>query len=312
MKKCFLFLPLFFILNFTYSQQSFSFFAFGDIPYNLPTDEADFQNFIRKINSEKSSFSIHLGDFKSGASLCDDETYMRMHNYFSQFSKPLIYTPGDNEWTDCSRPGCGNYDQEELLNKLRSVFFKGNNSLGNEKLILQSQSLMPGYEKFVENLYWQYSNVAFATVHVVGSNNHFNLDLKNQNKEFYERNAANIAWLKEVFAKANSNNQLGLVIAIHADMFYNKNGEIGTGFQSFLEELKNQTIAFGKPVLLLNGDSHEFIVEKPLLFDSKKNRKTVLNFTRVQVFGENDMHAVKIIVNPQNEQLFEIQPFIVK
>lgn len=312
MKKYLLFLPLFFILNFTYSQQSFSFLAFGDIPYNLPSDDSLFLNFIGKINAEKLAFSIHLGDFKSGSSLCNDDSYVKMLAYFSKFNNPLIYTPGDNEWTDCGRVACGNFNEEERLDFLRKAFFKDVFSLGKDKIKLISQKNDVGFEKYVENNAWDVQNVQFATLHVVGSNNNFNFDAKSQNKEFYERNNANIAWLKKVFADASKTNKLGLVLAIHADMFYNKNGEIGTGFQSFLEELKNQTIAFGKPVLLLNGDSHEFIVETPMLYDNKKNRKTILNFTRVQVFGENDMHAVKIVVNPKNEQLFEIQPFIVK
>ena len=69
-------------------------------------------------------------------------------------------------------------------------------------------------------------------------------------------------------------------------------------------------MAFAKPVLLVHGDSHKFVMDKPFYADDS-NKKTLMNFTRVQVFGEGDMHAVKIIVNPNNPSLFEVQELLV-
>jgi hypothetical protein len=43
----------------------------------------------------------------------------------------------------------------------------------------------------------------------------------------------------------------------------------------------------------------------------KKTKKAVINFTRVQTFGEVDMHCIKINVNFANPSLFEIQELIV-
>jgi hypothetical protein len=36
---------------------------------------------------------------------------------------PLIYVPGDNEWTDCRRLAAGGFDPVERLQKLRELFF---------------------------------------------------------------------------------------------------------------------------------------------------------------------------------------------
>ena len=34
---------------------------------------------------------------------------------FDRFEMPLLYTPGDNEWTDCHRPAAGAYNPLERL-----------------------------------------------------------------------------------------------------------------------------------------------------------------------------------------------------
>ena len=56
------------------------------------------------------------------------------------------------------------------------------------------------------------------------------------------------------------------------------------GFHDILSRLRDLTIAFEKPVVLVHGDSHYFIVDKPLL-DAQGRR--VENFTRVETFGDH-------------------------
>ena len=43
----------------------------------------------------------HLGDIKSGSTLCNDEYFAFVRSQFDRFADPLVYTPGDDEWTDC-------------------------------------------------------------------------------------------------------------------------------------------------------------------------------------------------------------------
>ena len=40
---------------------------------------------------------------------------------FSQFNKPVVYLPGDNEWTDRHHTNNGDYDPIERLAHLRKV-----------------------------------------------------------------------------------------------------------------------------------------------------------------------------------------------
>jgi hypothetical protein len=41
------------------------------------------------------------GDIKDGSSKCTDDVYADAARMFNALSKPAIYVPGDNEWTDC-------------------------------------------------------------------------------------------------------------------------------------------------------------------------------------------------------------------
>jgi hypothetical protein len=250
-----------------------------------------------------------VGDFKSSSTLCNEEAYQKMLGYFGQFNKPLIYTPGDNEWTDCNKEVAGGYDPEERLSVIRKMFFPTTKSFGKEKIQLTSQSQSAGFPKFVENNRWNYNGVTFGTVHLVGTNNYFLPQSKNNNAEFFERDKANAAWLKEIFSDAKKTNSAGIVLFTQADMFNADKGS--SGFENFLAELKRLTIDFGKPVVLVNGDSHKYIVDKPFIRDAK-TRKVVENFTRVQVFGEQDMHAVKITINPTSSSFFYTEQLLVK
>jgi len=291
------------------NKDPFTIIAFGDMPYNLPQDYARFENVIKTVNELHQSFNVFVGDFKSSSTPCSEENYQKMFDYFQQFEKPLIYTPGDNEWTDCGGKKAGSYDPEERLEVIRKMFFNKNEPFGKTKLPFIAQSQQPKFVKYVENKRWNYHGIAFATIHIVGSNNFFLPDSKNGNKEFYERDEANIAWLKETFADAKKNHSLGIILFIHADMFTADKGD--SGFKHIVNELKRLTIDFGKQVLLVNGDSHMYIVHKPFLKLSE-SETAIPNLTRLQVPGEGEMHAVKININPTNPKLFQIEQLIIE
>ena len=293
---------------------TFDFVALGDMPYNLPADYGRFEKLIGAINQQRPvpRFSVHVGDIKSGSTLCTEEIYRKVLVEFQSFEQPLIYTPGDNEWTDCGRPKAGGYDPEERLAAVRKLFFPDHNSFGKNKLALTSQALEPAYAAYVENNRWTTGNVAFATIHLVGSNNNFvPNDSKGQNREFYDRQKANLAWLDAVFAEATAQHRLGVVLFTQADMFNPaKNARDADGFTAILAALSKHTVAFGRPVLLVNGDSHRYIVDKPLP-NPAAPRQVLQNFTRLQVPGEDDVQAVRVTVDPSQPALFQMQELIV-
>ena len=115
----------------------FQFVALGDLPYGAPAvSYAPYRSLIAQINRESPAFSIHVGDFKSGSTPCSNEEFQAQLGHFSLFEKALVYTPGDNEWTDCHRSNNGAHDPLERLGKLRQMFFQGGQSLGQQPLTL--------------------------------------------------------------------------------------------------------------------------------------------------------------------------------
>src|SRR5919107_4142348 len=127
------------------------------------------QNLLAELNGEKLAFVAHDGDIKSGSSACTDEVYEREYTRFESSENPFVYTPGDNEWTDCHRlpnPTPEEADPLDRLALVRSTFFSDGYSLGRKEIPLQRQSA-----EYPENARWSRGGVTFATLHIVGSNN---------------------------------------------------------------------------------------------------------------------------------------------
>jgi hypothetical protein len=288
------------------AQKKFVFYAIGDMPYNNPRDLVRFQHLIREINTEKPVFTVHVGDIKSGKSECSEDYYQTILGVFNQFDDPLVYTPGDNEWTDCGRPACGSYDPEERLEVLRKIFFARPESLGKKTMALTSERESPGFGKFVENARWRKEGVTFATLHVVGSNNNLKKGDAEANEEFFQREKANIFWLQETFKSAGAYGDAAVVIFMQASMVFQPGD--GNGFSHLVETLRQEVPAFGKPVLLVYGDLHRLMISKPL---RDASNKLIPNFTALMVFGEEDVDAVKVTVDAKSRAVFSFSEFLI-
>jgi hypothetical protein len=269
--------------------QSFTFAAIGDVPYG-PHEE--FAALVDKINTRSLAFTIHVGDIKSGSTVCSDETFTSVRQLFDRFDRALIYTPGDNEWTDCHRVNNGRYDPLERLEKIRQLFFASNESLGKQRLPLQTQSSQKSFTPFVENRRWSQGKVRFATLHLVGSNNNLQPGLPSSS-EFAAREHANIAWLRETFAEATANKDDAVVLAMQADTFFGEPRK-GSGFVRWNAALAQEVAAWGKPVLLIQGDTHQYLIDNPLKDPSGKPLRQLV---RVVVPGEREADAVLIDVD---------------
>src|SRR5262249_13219454 len=86
--------------------------VYGDSPYGTtPTDTAEFDAspaFIDSINADPDvRFVLHVGDIHSGKQYCTEAYDRAIFGLWTRFQDPLIYTPGDNEWTDCNKIGEG-------------------------------------------------------------------------------------------------------------------------------------------------------------------------------------------------------------
>jgi len=271
--------------------------VFGDAPYGA-VQISDFPNFIASINADKSiAEAVHLGDIKNGSSRCDTSYFQFVLDGLNTVKRPLLYTPGDNEWTDCHRANNGAFDPLERLATLRSMYYPVPGlSLGVQMTQVLSQSTFPGFETFVENQMWVEADTVFSVLHVVGSNNNllpWFTDDKTGTKmddparriaEADARIAATLNWLDRAFETAASEGSGAVVLMMQADIW---EGAAASGFTAIVQKLAARTIAFGKPVLLLQGDSHIFKVDNPLAMGDAGYGVTtpVPNLTRVVVQG---------------------------
>ena len=278
----------------------FSFAVIGDVPYGPPEELSALAS---RLNRQPIAFTLHLGDIKTGTSRCSDDVFLRVRAQFSEFDKPLVYTPGDNEWTDCHRYLAGSYDPLERLEKIRSLFFATAESHGKEKLALQSQRGDPQHGRHAENLRWFRDKLSFATLHLVGSNNNWQPDLPSVS-EFAAREEANLAWLRETFAAGKARNDVAVVLAMQADTFF-ATPSAESGFTRWLQALADEAVRWGKPVLLLQGDSHRYRVDHPL---HDAHGKPVPNLLRVVVPGDRNPDAVLVEFDPSRPT----QPFRIR
>ncbi len=268
----------------------------GDVPYGT-AQEARFGDLIGAVNDDpKVRAVVHVGDIKSGSTTCTDERFATVRSAFDTFKDPFVYTPGDNEWTDCHRVNNGAYNPLERLAAVRSTFFaEPGATIGGRPMRVESQ------RELVENVRWIQSRVAFATLHVIGSNNGLNpwtglgftTPTPEQTAEVNARIAAAIAWVDSTFDAAETAELQGVVLAMQADTFE----PVPTSAQqAIVARIAERTADFAGEVLLLQGDTHEYVADNPLGLD---------NFTRIVVHGETlPFEYLRLTINPRGPDLF--------
>ena len=159
----------------TGSKNAYTLAVIGDTPYGA-AKLAQFPSLIALINSDpKVDVVVHLGDIKTGTnSPCTNEYFANVKVLFDAFQDPFVYTPGDNEWTDCHVAGTNNglYTPTERLQAVRTLFFPvAGQTLGGRKKQVLTQADDPANSAYIENTMWMESQVVFAALNVPGSNN---------------------------------------------------------------------------------------------------------------------------------------------
>lgn len=285
------------------SSAPFSFIAIGCMPYaRLPGSEAGYSRVLAEINRHAPVFAVHLGDIMGGEELCTDELLNRRLREFDSIVTAMVFTPGDNEWTDVHRTL--KYQPLERLDRIREVFFKSELSRGQRPIPLVSQRRSTAFSKYVENVRWSHGNVLFATVHVVGSGNNRQENVPGAMEEWSARDQANAAWIRETMAEARSTGAAGVALFCQANPIPGH-----PGFALFLETLANECATYDKPVLLLHADEHRYRLESG--FRPRKDADPIPNLTRVETFGASDFHAVFVTVDPTSASVFLPGPLIV-
>jgi hypothetical protein len=243
----------------------------GDTGYS--SEQAiDFLRVRDHMNRLGLAFTVHAGDIWSGATPCSDGRYLAMLDVFNSFAHPVVYTPGDNEWADCRDP-------DAWLAHLRRVFFPTQDTLGGRRVPVTRQ-----YPTYVENARWSAGSVVFASVNVPGPDGA-------GGSRAAELQAAGVAWLDAAFDEAVRTGSAGVMVIWQDNPFLpDEGGEL-------VRTLKRRAQAFGKPVVLVHGDTHQFRIDHPW--------GDVPQFTRVETFANDDSHRwVRATVDPADPDVF--------
>lgn len=314
--------------------------AFGDWPYNSTLLNAA-PRLIDSVNADKEvSLVLHVGDIHSGSMPCTSAGVLPpiptsnpgwnlgIFAQFQKFRSPVVYTPGDNEWTDCHKTKqAKSGDPLKELSSVRNMFFsRPGHTLGlTDKLVYsQAQHFDPQYPTdgdYVENVIWRDGKTVFVTLNMPGSNNDTlpwtngfeNADA--HNAEVANRNAANIRWLKSAFEFARQSHAKAVVIGLQADMWdlsaLAPGGDGLSAYTPFVLELARLANTFGRPVLLINGDSHLFGADKPLADPSSATGQVhgapkVANLTRITVQGSTNAPAewLRLTIDTRTPNVF--------
>lgn len=114
---------------------------------------------------------------------------------------------------------------------------------------------------------------------------------------------------------AQEKNSLGVFILIHANPLFETSPaeQDRTGFNAFLDMLQEKVIEFGRPVMLAHGDFHFFLIDKPLFGPTADGpQRRLEDFTRVQTFGTDDVHWIRVEVFPKDPGVFRVEQVIVE
>jgi len=295
-------------------QNTFSFALIGDQPYNDFFEPAT-DSLIQYLAQETDiHWILHVGDIKGGNEPCNNELITRRIAQLQRSEKPLVYVPGDNEWTDCHRPSNGNFNTQERLNFLRQQAFSQPSSLGKTNFKVRQQSSHP----YPEHLMWTQGSTLFVSLNIPGSNNDLlnpksrKTTSKKAEQLLKARDQAMNAWLGEAEALFNNpdTRPTETVIAIQGNPIDGSGGAstnpAKNGYTGFMIRLVKYIKATGRPVLLAHGDTHRFKWDKPSLERFGGTTETDALFYRVEGWGHPFMNAwVQVKITPGSAQPFE-------
>ncbi|MEZ5660719.1 MAG: hypothetical protein R3E83_20085 [Burkholderiaceae bacterium] len=246
------------------SARSVEFALLGDTSYDLAEGQ-DLRRLL-PVAAAEAEFLIHVGDIKSGIESCEDAVLE--HHLFTLAStdKPMVFVPGDNEWTDCHRIFAGSFDPLERLARLRALAYRPGRFLEPPGLERQSVAgqIWPEHQR------WQAGPAQFVTLNVVGSKNGLTTSIPE--RAHRARAAAVRQWLLEAMARAQTAKLPVLVIALHAAISLEQlnardlNADVldENNPYGWIRALIWQVICrFDGDVMLMNGDQHVVIHDRP-------------------------------------------------
>jgi hypothetical protein len=293
---------------------AYEFALIGDYPYTA-RDERGMPNLMRDIRQQADlAFVVHLGDLHNPRMTdCSEPLFKARHDLLMDLQHPLIYTPGDNDWADCK-------DQpQQYLQLIRNIFFSDPQRAGGVNgFPVHSQSSGDEFPELVENVMWEHQGVVYASMHMLLP---ALLPFGDEVAEYRQRLIrAGEAWMDEAFIMAAERDAKAVFLITQASLWpisgnpqiinllYPELFELTPTFDQFKLKLVEHVRAFKKPVVMANGDTHYFRIDKPLLDSGDDPLQT---FTRVEGFGTPHGHWVRVRVEPDRPEVFSFRQELV-
>lgn len=303
----------------TFFHKPFAFALIGDQPYSN-SQEAVLDNTLKQITENNEvDWIMHVGDIKGGGELCTDGLLNRRLNQLRKSAKPLVFTPGDNEWTDCHRESNGSFNSQERLAFLRKQVFSKPESLGKNPIKVKQQTELG----FPEHLMWRQGSTLMITLNVPGSNNDLNnpgsrgLHDEQVQKLFVTREAAIDAWLSEAEKQFLTDSPPTEVIVAFQGNPIDGSGrawsldrlwKTGDGYESLLKRLIKLVDNTRRPLLIAHGDTHRFKWDTPDLKRFGAKPETQAMIRRVECWGHPFTGSwVKVTVSPGQTEPFRVE-----
>ncbi|MGA7777982.1 MAG: hypothetical protein WCA85_09770 [Paraburkholderia sp.] len=260
-----------------------------------PEDEAPTQRLIDAIGRDRNlSFIVYDGNLRGPKETCRDSLFERREGLLEAARPPLIFLPGEYDWTDCGTPDAGGFDPVERLDQLRQTVFVDATSMGEEPISLTRESEVSRFRPYRENVRWQLGDTVFIGLNVPGTNNHY-LTAGGRNGEFEDRVIANAFWLEHAAEYAKRREARAIVVFLQADpdperyerpdrfawLRFARNSR-RDGFLELKRSLVKVAQMFRGPVLLIHCDDGRapggFVIDQPLRNDKGE---VVTNLTRI-------------------------------
>lgn len=282
----------------------FAFALIGDVPYNA-LEVRMLERVFESLEPDL-AFALHVGDIKAGWEPCSDALLDARVTLLESSPLPLVYVPGDNEWTDCGATRSGQFDPRERLDWLRERVFaqrnRGSLAPGAAKSLARLAPIERHGDRFAEglpeNLRWRYRNVRFVTLNVPGSNNGLRADGLDRD-DWRRRSDANAQWLLDTYRLAAEEGAAALVVAVHANPRFGVARSwraSNDGYAAFRALLVDASNGFAGPTLLVHGDTHHHRVER-----------LTPKLLRVESYGTPYSHRwVRIDFDPRANEPFRV------
>lgn len=276
-------------------------FSFGVIAKQDPTDSGDtpLRQILAESDADNLAFVVMNG-VKPADGDCSDDTYVSRRSMLDRVKNGLIISLTAEDWALCS-DAQNRSIATERINLLRELFFADEFSLGDSKIALQRQSVMPKFRTYAENTRWRIGDVMFATINLPSNNNNY-LVAAGRNSEFEDRQVANSDWLKRIFMSAKIARLRGVVIFVDRnplaqsdDLSMFSSTEKWAAFSQIRRQIIALSTKFDGKILLVHAEPS----------NSSPPEQTGIKWQGNIGLLYADSPWTKVIVTPGRQKLFE-------